>query len=844
MTIEINDIQKRNHMNSTIYKSSQMNLNHIPLYTKDHRFIKENAFHIIEHWQSIDPSDSHSSFLKAMDAFDEVCEHCSDGEIDKYYNVLSEAVTKVRDASQLANSIKHRTSRFKTKISTRINNSIDTIHGANTAKLNNISNKLAAAIKPATPPQASGDTSGIAQQEAYYEKLSEKINKAVECDRILRNYNRISKRFNFDRMVSDIYDESLIYECIVEMCRCIDTYNTGFINKYETALENTYYVLNKKYLNYPNDKIVEAVTDYFVIEKSITENEIETIERLKNTNNCIFKESDFDQVKYLFNKETIDSDLNVASVVPDPSGYGVDFFTLNEESLVDKAKNKVKKLSAGDTTKEKEEAKKMLDDFRASCVATKEKQGEVGNQHLNNLKSLIRRIYTKSPEQIAAGLPNIFTLLRTFFIISPCAINPILSIPALIADQAIKLTLERTNLDKIITAYKNEINLIQTKIEKEKNQENKSRLEAYLKELNSDMEKIKKYEDDLYSEEENEKRKEAEYSFDDDFDFDDDDWDDEDWDDEDFEEAHTQLLNLSSIMLISELAMSSQELLADTSVDKVVRNNIVKFSNESLDELTDFSLIVPDILNRSELLESMSYHREQLRSQESKDISDLVRIDCLSENIYKLENSTTTYNPTSDMKSIICTLNCLNELVNYTNSSYIMEMNFTNSIKLAINRLKKTTMKLDTKQKQISNTIDVSMNNVSKGIETAMMNDNREAVIRGSVLPSASKVIKLAITTGAAWAINPAIAVIGALGSFACSKKLKAKERQLVLDDIEIELKMCERYLRQAEDKNDMQAIRQIEITQRNLQRQQQRIKYKMNVVYKQNVPDIKNEDD
>ena len=123
------------------------------------------------------------------------------------------------------------------------------------------------------------------------------------------------------------------------------------------------------------------------------------------------------------------------------------------------------------------------------------------------------------------------------------------------------------------------------------------------------------------------------------------------------------------------------------------------------------------------------------------------------------------------------------------------------------------------------------------------MNDNREAVIKGRILPSASKCIKIACVLGVAWAINPAIAVIGAIGGFACSKKLQAKERQLVLDDIEIELKMCERYIKQAEDDNDLKKIRQLEIIQRNLLRQQQRIKYKMHVVYNQNVPDVSDND-
>jgi hypothetical protein len=54
---------------------------------------------------------------------------------------------------------------------------------------------------------------------------------------------------------------------------------------------------------------------------------------------------------------------------------------------------------------------------------------------------------------------------------------------------------------------------------------------------------------------------------------------------------------------------------------------------------------------------------------------------------------------------------------------------------------------------------------------------------------------------------------------------------------------MCERYIKQAEDENDLKKVRQLEIIQRNLLRQQQRIKYKMHVVYNQKVPDVADND-
>ena len=143
--------------------------------------------------------------------------------------------------------------------------------------------------------------------------------------------------------------------------------------------------------------------------------------------------------------------------------------------------------------------------------------------------------------------------------------------------------------------------------------------------------------------------------------------------------------------------------------------------------------------------------------------------------------------------------------------------------------------KLSDKDRTISRNVDVSLSQFKKGIENSLTNESREAVIKGSVLPSASKIIKLAITTGALWIVQPAVAVIACLGYLGLSAKHKIKERQMVLDEIEIELKMCEKYIDIAESKNDMKSLKQLLTIQRNLQRQQQRIKYKMKVDFNQN---------
>ena len=65
----------------------------------------------------------------------------------------------------------------------------------------------------------------------------------------------------------------------------------------------------------------------------------------------------------------------------------------------------------------------------------------------------------------------------------------------------------------------------------------------------------------------------------------------------------------------------------------------------------------------------------------------------------------------------------------------------------------------------------------------------------------------------------------------------------MIIDEIEIELEMCKKYSEIAESKNDMKALKQLLTIQRNLQRQLQRIKYKMKVELGKKVYDVPKED-
>jgi hypothetical protein len=824
MNITYSDISKRIRFRDKKIMGSAITPR---LYTEHNVFCTDNAINAINNWETLAES-SNEAFNKALDIFEEVCINENQSNINTCLSYLIENVDKVRDAGQLLNSLKHRSARLKRKSATKVKSAHNKVTDNIQDAINRVSNSLSVKGVATTTSTINRDE---ATQESFNE-LIEQCKRVKECDRIIENYSKISKRYNIDKIISESND---MYLAIMEITKCIDTYAIPFKNKYSHALEASYYAINKYNMNYPSSNIIEAVTDYFIFSYPVSETDISAIKEVRDIS-VVFEQNDFDSISYLIEDaiENIEEGYSNVKELIEEYCSPMNEFNI-KKPIVNKAKevktatkSLIKNAKKGNPDERvSKQIQKEIDIFRKECAKDPDNKNNV-----IRLKALVTSIFAKDPYQIVNELPKFFSIIRGFFIIVGITIHPIIGLVAFITDRILAMTFSRKQTEKIVKAYQNEIDAAKNKLEKTKDDTAKNNIKKYIEELNKDYSKIKEYENDLYSEDENYDRDTStEYnkdSEDDDFDFD-------DWDDFDFEEA-------ASIVYISDIMESISEGLIDDNVEGIIFNNLYKLDNDSIDSLSDFSITVPIILEKDKLCEALTIYRNTLR--EDSKVYNCMRIDCLNENIYKLKENTNVYATSNNLSGIRCYLACLNEMVNMNSSTeYIMELNFSNTLKLAVDRLKKTALKLKDKDKQISNNIDVAVNNVSKSMETAMMNDNREAVIKGKLLPSASKCIKIACALGVAWAINPAVAVIGAIGAFACSRKLKAKERQLVLDDIEIELKMCERYIREAEEKGELKKVRQLEIIQRNLQRQQQRIKYNMRVIYNQNVPNVATND-
>lgn len=153
-----------------------------------------------------------------------------------------------------------------------------------------------------------------------------------------------------------------------------------------------------------------------------------------------------------------------------------------------------------------------------------------------------------------------------------------------------------------------------------------------------------------------------------------------------------------------------------------------------------------------------------------------------------------------------------------------------NNVKLALNGIKKGIKNLSAKEQAASRNLDAGFSMLVKSMKNALVSDRREAIIKGSVIPSFSKCIKMGVVLAGITLINPLLGIITAVGGFATSKKLTKKERALLLDDIDVELEMIEKEIQNAEARGQMKKLRALMRTKKELQRQYQRINLNIRV--------------
>lgn len=746
-----------------------------------------------------------------LDCFEELCEVGSSSQIIGSYNyIINEAMKKTRNAFALNNLLKHRLGRAKKKNSSKLNRKFKQAGNNIKKSLDDIRSKLSFGSKK----------EGFSSYECIYDDMINESLKLIHCDRILENYGSISKRFNIDKLFVENFYTNGIKDTINEFCKLIDTYDMNNSVKFNTVIESCWYGFQSNHIPIKQEDILEAASDYFLMKpdgRTICKNILE--------GSPIF-DKDNQSIQYIVNEYYVNYE---------------DIGRIVQESIY-------QYINKSDIVLNPNIRRYINEDYTFQDIFEKyKKDNEDKSKDPLKLKALVTKLYSSNIDNILDGTPNLLSWIRRIFILGTCAISPVITIVGLIADCFISIHMSRKEAQRMIECLEKEKKESEKKLNSTKVKEEKERLEEYIEALEDAIKKIEDYSDDLLTDAERDQKYDEDsdstdsfksaFGMDDDKEDNDDDFDDLD-DFDDFGESAKFLPIICS--LCEEYGKVKNEF--DKALSNLKDNELIKLINDDdMKNMATFSTMFPGCLNPDSIYYPVSHFYDDIRRNETKLENSFVKYNNLSkcrdvlsilessnnqvkDSIYIAENCYRLASEIQGMKAIT-------DIIKFTpEKDYLLEASFTNKLKLASANLRKSIQNLSDKDKTISKNIDVTVNQLIKSAERAMTNNNREAVIKGSIIPSASKVIKMAITTTAAWIISPALAVIGLLGYIGGAKVMQNKERQKIIDEIDIELKMCEKQIEMAESKNNMKALKQLYLIQRDLQRQKQKIKYNMNL--------------
>ncbi len=837
--------RQRNLITDVSHKS---NINVEQLYDS----LKENySYHkaklLLENWSAFGNEDV--ALHKVMEVFTIITDNDSISNIENASNIIeSNIIPKLRNAKQTNKLNHYKRGWIKHKHTSMLNDTKDNENAVAKAKSNggylgnslhpnrkykrDIFGRKMGEVKKSGGDEQTEDQATEEKVEECFDRFNRIAYINEQCDRVLTNHQKLAKRFNLDNVVRKCPLNYQSYQdCIYNICSLIETYDIPQGLRYLITLENTMYLMHKNCVPVENSFIVETVTDYFLMSESEDYDIEDTIKDLKYVieNSRFFSKEDLSCVEYLcINEQDIIDQLENEDLYPIEENKVHDMFL----KFKNKKTKTIKKQQKIDSLK----IKKTIHDFKKS-----------NKKSIESFKVAISRIFVNSPEGIINELPDIFAFVRLGIVIGGFAINPILGVIVMITNFFLKMKVSRERMEIVVEQYTKERDNYKKKMNEATDEKKKEKYEKLYKQYKQDVTKLEAYRDELYTEAENEKRMEEKYAKEaeengDDFDF-----------DMDFNFDEQTAIEYTGVMatLYEQLSYSNANLMA------AISNNISKVSNDDIYNITEAVKLCNDIVDcpryvnilEDELLRSRSIQHESY-------IPTLQRIDgikmCISDinqvkynGLLESTEYITNDNNIPDIKSIYEVLKCKNDIIDDTIdylSSYnsLNEskdekkgMSFMSKLKIASQNLKRFALKAKDKDKQLSMKLDSELNRTMKSAKKAMISDSRENIIKGSFLPSASRCIHIALASGAAFLISPVLAVISLIGYIGCSKSLTEKERNLILDDIDIEIKMCDKYMKIAEDKDDLTAVREIMKTKRDLERQRARILYNKNYIFK-----------
>ena len=727
-----------------------------------------------------------------------------------------------------------------------------------------------------------------------YNYCYSKIQALENCDRVIRNEAKLLKRFDLNKIINENIARGTRHT-VFELCSLLDTYSISSKAKLNIALENVSYALFKSGHDVDLNEASEYIVEYFLTrDVVITDKEYKGyIDVLENNN---FIDRDRNELNYVFKtnedgynsfaKKLVDmSDmcedpqykihirkaLNIRNE-KDASQYIDDtiLMIIDDETSVQDAsllfnsiyiipligrvsddfvnykmelnrrkidiKQKLSSLANQDLIKEtlddgtlldfanlisntvhyenyilddyyKDETdpvkilegandNKMIADIIKSFKASNEKSP-------SKFKNMITRIMTKSPQNIIDETPSIFSVVRIMLYLGVAAafpLGPVFSGILILIDKLVSTHLNIKEAEKLLRHLRTEKKNAENKLDKLSSKE-KDNQKEYIECLDKCIKKVEKYISDLDDENEEVYNTDS----DDDFDFGDFDFD------------------LESVMESGSL------------INTPLPQELLDMISKDTDE---------EILDSLSILFDNSYYSAEFYAA-VENVNENGKFD----SILKNKGSNTVYLDT-EVPSVIAQFesaeiikDILNEAI--VNKDKKKEPFTLNTLKMATINFRKKFRDISGKEKEFWRNIDIATVNLYKGLQQALTSDRREAIIKGSIIPSFSKCIKyLMAIAGAGFigsfaGVGVVSAAITAVGIFGASKALNERERRLLYDEIDTELQVVEKQIQLAENEGDMNQYRFLLNYQKKLTREKYRIKYGMHAAGR-DIPEIR----
>lgn len=103
--------------------------------------------------------------------------------------------------------------------------------------------------------------------------------------------------------------------------------------------------------------------------------------------------------------------------------------------------------------------------------------------------------------------------------------------------------------------------------------------------------------------------------------------------------------------------------------------------------------------------------------------------------------------------------------------------------------------------------------------------ESREDVIADRYIPRASRLVKLTLALGLGYMIAPTLSVIGLFFYIAKTIATRTDERRKILNELDVEIEMCNKYIKQADEKDDFEKMRKYKLILKKLLDTRERVK-------------------